>query len=170
MKAIGNGQRELAKPEQHLMPVRLRGHHFLCILTYKGLGYSKPFTRNMDNVIARIGNGAQIMLREGPDDICGGLTEACRAASGHDCSDVDMLKMDSVAVEAVENVLGRQLRDAAPVTPAELEILRAHFASGALRRACARCPWFYTCTEIASAGFAETHLHSPPQMPESQIR
>jgi uncharacterized protein len=153
-----------AKAEPHQgsheqpMPVRLRGHHFLCMLTYKGLGYSKPFTLNMDKVIAHIASGAELSLIEGPDDICSGLTEACRLASGHDCADPETLMMDDLARVAVESILGRDVRHATAISSLELTLLRRNFASGAARRACTRCSWFDLCTTIAANDFAETRL------------
>ena len=39
------------------MPVRLRGHHFLCILTYRGHGYTPSFVANMTEIVADIAGG-----------------------------------------------------------------------------------------------------------------
>jgi hypothetical protein len=141
-----------------MMPVRLRGHHFLCMLTYKGLGYSAPFIATMTEVIGRVDAGAPLELASGPDEICAGLTEACRAATGHDCLDPDTLRMDAVARADVERLLGRDLSVAAPVTSGEVARLRAAFAKGDVRRACAACPWHAICTRIAEGGFGDAML------------
>jgi uncharacterized protein len=140
------------------VPVPLRGHHFLCMLTYKGMGYSKPFVDNMSAVIARIASGAEVQLIVGADAICGGLTDACRSASGHDCNAADTLTMDEIAIEAVSRALNRDIRQLSPILPSEIEALRAAFAFGSVRKACARCPWFETCTAIAASGFEGVHL------------
>jgi uncharacterized protein len=141
-----------------VMPVLLRGHHFLCMLTYKGMGYSKPFVTNMSVVIARIAHGAPVQLVAGPDAICGGLTDACRSASGHDCHASDTVAMDQMAIEAVSAELQRDIGLSAAITANEVAVLRAAFTSGAIRKACVRCPWFDTCTSIAEGGYEGVHL------------
>jgi hypothetical protein len=54
-------------------PVRLRPHHLLCLLTYAGKGYSEAFTAGFDAVVARLSQGAPVVLVDGPDDICAPL-------------------------------------------------------------------------------------------------
>jgi uncharacterized protein len=141
-----------------MMPVHLRGHHFLCMLTYRGLGYSAEFTANMTEKISHIGLGAPVVLIEGPDDICTGMSKACMNASGHDCRGADILAMDQTARHAVEAVLGRDLATKVPLTKLELEALRLAFASGAIRAACDGCSWFEICTQIAADHYCGTHL------------
>ncbi len=140
------------------MPVHLRGHHFLCMLTFRGLGYSAEFTANMASKIARIKAGAPVILVEGPDDICAGMTKACINATGHDCRMADILAMDVTARNAVETVLKRNLQISAKVTQTELSLLRAAFTNGTIREACAGCSWFELCNQIASEQFSGTHL------------
>ena len=139
-------------------PVRLRGHHFLCMLTFRGLGYSVEFTSNMASKINRIKNGAPVILVKGPDDICAGMTKACIAATGHDCGMADIITMDEIARHAVEAVLNRALQMAAPVTITELNLLRNAFAEGTIRKACSGCSWFEICNHIAADTFSGTHL------------
>jgi uncharacterized protein len=148
------------KPENknQMMPVRLRGHHFLCMLTYRGLGYSAEFTTNMSAKIAHIKTGASVVLVEGPDDICAGMSKACTHATGHDCRMADILMMDITARHAVEAALNRDLTLRAPVTPAEVNHLRIAFASGQLRKACDGCSWFEMCNQIVADQFSGTHL------------
>jgi uncharacterized protein len=140
------------------MPVHLRGHHFLCMLTYSGLGYSHEFTANMSEKIGRVRNGAPLILIEGPDDICAGMSKACAHATGHDCRGADILSMDLTARNAVETVLKRNLAVAKPVSAADIDLLRTAFANSALRAACQGCSWFEICTTIAANKFTGTHL------------
>ena len=62
--------------------IRLRPHHLLCMLTYAGRGYTPRFTSGMDDLIHRLGQGEEILLIEGPDDIC--LPWIDEAAEGAD--------------------------------------------------------------------------------------
>ena len=55
------------------MTIRLRPHHLLCLLTYSGKGYSAAFTANYDVIAGRISQGEDVLIVEGPDDICAPL-------------------------------------------------------------------------------------------------
>jgi uncharacterized protein len=140
------------------MPVHLRGHHFLCMLTYRGLGYSAEFTANMTAQIDRIKDGAQVVLVERPDDICAGMTKACINATGHDCQMADIIDMDKTARVAVEAVLNRNLGFGSPISSKDLKKLRVAFAQGSIRKACIGCLWIELCNQIAADNFSGTHL------------
>jgi uncharacterized protein len=143
-----------------MMPVRLRGHHFLCVLTYRGYGYTPAFVANMSRVVAAIKAGAGVELTAGPDDICNGFTAACRHMSDHDCSLASTMEMDRTAIASVARLLP-DLADkgsAIVLTAERVEALRAAFASGDIREACKDCSWADFCTAIASDGFSDTKL------------
>ena len=64
-------------------PVALRAHHLLCLLGFRGLGYSPEFTGNMTRIAARLRAhpATRIRLRARPDDICAAcphLAGGCR--------------------------------------------------------------------------------------------
>lgn len=143
------------------MPVRLRGHHFLCILTYRGYGYTPAFVANMTDIINAIGNGRPVTLVEGPDDICGGLTPEDRRVCNHDCARSETRVLDRIAVEEVGALLGIELAGPVEITPDMVERLRPAFADRVIRGACARCPWATFCSDIAAEGFAATKLFPP---------
>ncbi|MGL4489610.1 MAG: DUF1284 domain-containing protein [Rhizobiaceae bacterium] len=145
-------------PENNMMPVRLRGHHFLCILTYKGAGYSEPFVANMDVKVQAIAAGHTVQLVIGPDDICNGLTAKCLQTVEHDCKAADTLRLDSLAIDAVSSLLQRDLNVAAPLTSQEITVLRKAYAQGTIRAACTGCEWKSFCDEIAADGFGDTRL------------
>jgi len=52
--------------------IRLRGHHLLCLLGYRGKGYSESFCDNMTEIYERLRlhPETEIEIVEGPDDIC----------------------------------------------------------------------------------------------------
>jgi uncharacterized protein len=140
------------------MPVHLRGHHFLCMLTYRGFGYSADFTANMTAKISLIRGGAAVVLIDGPDDICAGMSKACTHATGHDCRANDIVEMDHTAKAAVETMLARNLTDPAPLELADLEKLRSAFAAGSIRAACKGCSWYEVCDSIVADNFYGTQL------------
>ena len=143
------------------MPVRLRGHHFLCILTYRGYGYTPAFVANMTDIVADIARGRAVQLVEGPDAICGGLTADDRGACDHDCGKAETLELDRLAVQEVGGLLGLDFGSAIEIDQAMVARLRAAFAAGSIRGACRRCPWSDFCDRIVAEGFDETKLFPP---------
>ena len=143
------------------MPVRLRGHHFLCILTYRGYGYTPAFVANMSDIVADIGRGRPIELVEGPDVICGGLTAEDRRACNHDCAKAETLEIDRLAVEDVGDLLGTDFSVPVVIDESMVVRLRAAFAARSIRSACRRCSWSDFCTGIAAEGFGRTKLFPP---------
>lgn len=54
------------------MTIRLRGHHLLCLLGYRGMGYSADFCVNMTAIYEtlRTKPETEIEIITGPDDVC----------------------------------------------------------------------------------------------------
>ena len=136
------------------MTVRLRGHHLLCMLTYKGEGYSPAFTANFDTIVKRIAAGEQIEIVEGSDDIC-----SCLLAGKPDahCLNESVMRRDALALEQIKNE-GLDLRGTFVLTAQHLEKLRAAFLDNRVRAACIGCEWHGLCTDIAANGFKEASL------------
>jgi uncharacterized protein len=141
-----------------MMPVQLRGHHFLCILTYRGKGYTKQFVAQMTALVETINSGQPVVLMSGPDDICAGLSQKCREDASHDCLAGEIRELDRVAASAVSAVLGRDLSEAAALGRSDIVSLRKAYASGSIRAACEGCSWKHFCDQIVAEDFAETLL------------
>ena len=142
------------------MPVRLRGHHFLCVLTYRGHGYTPAFVDNMTAIVADIAAGRPVVLSEGPDAICAGLTTECRKTCDHDCSLASTVEMDLLASDAVKQLLPLHSGEPFVIDANHVDLMRKEFASGSIRRACENCSWNTFC-EIAESGFTGTRLFGP---------
>lgn len=129
------------------MTVRLRGHHLLCMLTYIGKGYSPAFVENYDAIAGQLSAGADILLVDGPDDICQPLL----CASDCHCLEETVVNRDQLALEAVSNLLTRELKAGTrlSLTAELLKKMRTAFANGTLRDACGGCEWSALCTHIA---------------------
>ncbi|WJH32930.1 DUF1284 domain-containing protein [Paenibacillus sp. CC-CFT747] len=71
------------------MTVKLRGHHLLCLLGYRGMGYSAEFCANMTSIYERLRQQPEqsVELVEGPDEICRAYpedkTNHCRGTVGN---------------------------------------------------------------------------------------
>lgn len=148
--------------------MQLRGHHFLCILTYRGYGYTPAFVENMSSIVAGIERGRPVRLVDGPDDICGGLTSADRLVCNHDCGKAETREIDDLAVAAVRDLLPADVNDAMTLDAATISTLRRHFATHAIRAACRRCSWSEFCTTIAAEDFRDTKLFRPSVLSPSR--
>ena len=63
------------KPVRKLAhPIAIRAHHLLCMLGFRGLGYSTVFVLNMRNVVDELRSNpdASLIVVSGPDVICAG--------------------------------------------------------------------------------------------------
>lgn len=134
--------------------VRLRGHHLLCLLTFAGEGYTPSFTRNYVRIAARLSAGEAVEIVEGPDDICAPLQDS---PDTH-CGNESVRDRDALALAAVSDLLGVSLEPGVilALDGGRLPRLRAAFAEGAIRAACADCQWSAFCTRIARDGFGGT--------------
>lgn len=138
------------------MSLRLRGHHLLCLLTYRGEGYSPAFIAGFESVIKRLTEGEEIELIEGPDDICTALLD--EDACAH-CILPRVVARDRVALHQIaEEALGLQRGNKIGLTGVHLAKLRQAFAGGRIRAACTGCEWNGLCTQISANNFAATRL------------
>ena len=50
----------------------LRAHHLICILGFRGLGYSKEYVANMSNIVGQLRSCPETLIQvvSKPDDIC----------------------------------------------------------------------------------------------------
>lgn len=133
-----------------MKPIRLRPHHFMCILTYAGAGYTKRFVKGFDAVAREIKRGRPVTLIAGPDDICAGLVGRRRARH---CFSDDVKTRDRGA--------RRDFRKRAPelfttvtLTPARIARMRRLYRSNAIRTGCAACGWKKFCDSLVAKDFA----------------
>jgi|SRR5215217_4188306 len=141
------------------MTIRLRPHHFLCLLTYVGKGYSPDFVANYDRIASRISAGEDVEIVAGPDDICAPLLlendPHCWRESviqRDQRAILDLGKLD-MAIEA-----GRSITLDADM----LARLRIAFGQGRVRSACGGCEWSDLCSSIAAEGFAGARVQTGP--------
>ncbi|KRB01239.1 2Fe-2S ferredoxin [Devosia sp. Root685] len=136
------------------MTIRLRPHHLLCLLTYVGKGYSADFTRNYDAIAGRLSAGENVLIVDGPDDICAPLLSD---ATAH-CRNESVIERDGKAADDIGRLLGAGIEPGATIEvgPELLVAWRTAFRAGQTRAACAGCEWSDLCSAIASDGFAGT--------------
>ncbi|MFC5585473.1 DUF1284 domain-containing protein [Nitratireductor kimnyeongensis] len=134
------------------MTVRLRAHHLLCMLTYVGRGYSPAFTANLDEIVSRLNAGEDLLLIEGPDDICRPLLDGSPHAH---CLNARVNQRDTRAAHALSHWLGQAIDPGRAIKPDKklIERMRSAFALGKTRQACLGCEWIDLCSTVARQDF-----------------
>ena len=97
---------------------KIRAHHGMCLSFFQGKGYSGEFVENMSRMKAILAENPEIILMDGPDDICAAcpnrLTETCaEKASRYDrevlrrcgLSVGDTLSYEDFSKKVVETIL-----------------------------------------------------------------
>ncbi|MBY5933298.1 DUF1284 domain-containing protein [Tateyamaria omphalii] len=145
------------------MTVRLRAHHLLCVLTYVGKGYNPDFVANLNRIAARLGNGEDVLIVEGPDDICAPLLEG---GDGH-CLTDRVRWRDRIAQAEVASALESEVVAGEKMTlgAAQLAQLRASYAAEQVRGACVGCQWKQLCASVAANGYRDTRLRARSSTP-----
>lgn len=138
------------------MTVRLRPHHLLCLLTYVGKGYTSAFVANYDRIAQRLSEGEDILVVDGPDEICAALL--CEPEPH--CFRESVRIRDAQAAADVGELLEICLSAGARIElyPALLAKMRKTFADGVTRKACRGCEWFNLCSGIASGGYGDVQV------------
>ena len=139
------------------MTVRLRGHHLLCTLTYVGKGYSLAFTRNYDEVVARMRAGEAVEIVSGPDDICAPLAGD---AAAH-CHAGSVVERDGRALALLSERTGLPLTPGTTIVPnATLwALFRQALGEAGEAGPCRGCEWLRLCKAVVACGFAPARLN-----------
>ncbi len=129
------------------------------MLTYIGKGYSVAFTENYDRIIARIAAGEDILIQEGPDDVCQPLL----GDSDPHCFRDSVVERDAKAAADVGLLMGKTIQagDVLTLDGETVARFRGAFGQGTTRTACAGCEWFDLCSTISNADYADTRLQLP---------
>ena len=87
-----------------------RPHHFMCTLSFQGLGYSKSFVKNYNQIVAKLratdGEKIEIQVVTGNDNIC----KPCPNRQDTTCKYQDKIsKLDNAHAKALEISIGDKL-------------------------------------------------------------
>jgi uncharacterized protein len=129
----------------HTSPLRLRGHHLICLHFFNGEGYNPGFIENLLYVLRHAETGEPITIVPGDDDVC----NVCPFLKERRCfyrqdSDEDIRDMDRTAI----GLLGLSSR---PNTswPEIRERLPAIFTTW-YGKFCRGCDWLPVCRKNAA--------------------
>ena len=116
------------------MVLRLRGHHLLCLLGFRGMGYSPEFTSNMTKIYEKLRTepATMVTIMRGSDDLCSCYPDDkpnhCETTSVHDRDDTVLERLGlAPGVEIAWQDI--------------LQLLEKRMMPGDIPRICASCPW-----------------------------
>lgn len=115
--------------------IKLRPHHILCTKFFCGSGYSGEFVDNMGKVIAEMKSGADIMLTDKHDNICGSCPNRLLLCA-------DSVNYDRRVLELCKIKYGEIYSYSELERLAEEKII----SCGTLKEVCGGCEWFYICS------------------------
>ncbi|UKS25296.1 DUF1284 domain-containing protein [Paenibacillus sp. HWE-109] len=115
-------------------PIGLRGHHLLCLLGYRGMGYSKQFCENMTDVYETLRQQPETIIRVvlGPDDLCA----AYPTDEVSHCENQTVYSRDAEIIEKLGLQVGMEL------SWSDICVRVADFVKpGDIGQLCATCRW-----------------------------
>ncbi|MDQ6418881.1 DUF1284 domain-containing protein [Paenibacillus sp. LHD-117] len=143
------------------MTIRLRGHHLLCLLGYRGKGYSDGFCTNMTEIYEtlRVRPETEIAIIEGPDDIC----RAFPADQHSHCRNDSVFRKDSDILSKV----GMKIGDSASWSSI-LERVAGNVQPDDIRTLCSDCRWepYGLCKEGVAHIHGRRELRPLPEQGE----
>ncbi|MEK3883209.1 DUF1284 domain-containing protein [Paenibacillus sp. PL2-23] len=129
--------------------IKLRGHHLLCLLGYRGKGYSEGFCANMTGIYEtlRLRPETRIEVMEGPDSIC----EAFPSDQPSHCHNDSVYEKDAEVVARLGLEVG-----AADSWLGICERVSSHVKPEDIGKICWNCRWepYGMCRE----GVAHIHV------------
>lgn len=114
--------------------VALRGHHLLCLLGYRGMGYSADYVANMTRLYEqlRLHPETQVAIVAGPDELCA----AFPCDQPNHCAEATVHTRDRVILDALSLAVGQCV----PWQEIEARV-RMHIVGSDLVTFCQSCPW-----------------------------
>ena len=115
---------------------KIRAHHGVCLYFFQGKGYSGDFVENMVRMKAILAENPEIILMDGPDDICAAcpnrLTETCAEKASR--YDREVLRRCGLSV-------GERL----PYREFSRKVIETILRPGVRAEICGDCQWSSLC-------------------------
>jgi uncharacterized protein len=125
----------------------------------KEKGTTPIFTNSYNATVRRISEGEDVVIVDGPDDICAPLL----SDSEPHCWRDGVAKGDELAAADLSMMLGVRIESGLVLT-LDSEIahpMRTAFAADRIRSACRSCVWDRLCSSIAANSYRDSHPHAP---------
>ena len=121
--------------------IELRGHHLICRLGFRGMGYDEKFTIKMSEVVDILKNKPETVIKIAGsiDDLCSSCPnksfEKCFTGENDDAEE-QIQSMDKVVIEALSLTIGENY------TANEINRLtKKYFSLKDFDRMCEGCSW-----------------------------
>lgn len=116
------------------MSLRLRGHHLLCLLGFRGMGYSPEFTSNMRKVYEQLQTEPKTMVTivRGTDDLC----RCYPVDKPNHCETKSVHERDDTVLERLGLTPDLQI-----AWQDILQLLEKHMMPRDISLICTSCPW-----------------------------
>ncbi|QHW34291.1 DUF1284 domain-containing protein [Paenibacillus rhizovicinus] len=114
--------------------IQLRGHHLLCLLGFRGMGYSEAYAANMARVYNRLREepDTAVTIVAGPDELC-----ACFPANAEPhCENASVSQLDESVLAKLELDIGHSLPWSAVI-----ERVRGNVEPEDINTLCHTCQW-----------------------------
>lgn len=143
----------------------LRAHHFMCLATYRGKGYSTEFVANMNRVwaAARAGEVGEVVATAEADPICGACPHLQDASDPSSCrfhasiSSRDRRMIAAMGWEENQRVSFADVMDDVHARHRDL-----------MTRVCTGCDWVPICSQqVFTLRDPDFELESPEPRPAS---
>lgn len=112
----------------------LRGHHLLCLLGYRGMGYSKEYVQNMTSLheVLRTVPDTDILIVNEPDDLCAKFPNN----QPYHCEDDNIRERD----QSILNKLGIHQGQVLAWSTVQNLIMK-NFSASDVPTLCSTCSW-----------------------------
>lgn len=150
----------MTQPDQPTSTITLRGHHLLCLLGYRGMGYSAAYVENMTRLYEqlRLHPATRVRIVLGPDELCA----AFPCDQPNHCREKNVYERDQVILQA----LGIKTEMCLAWSEVESRV-RAQIAGTDLVTFCQTCPW--RPYGVCEAGIEHIRAgHSLPPLPVTE--
>ncbi len=115
--------------------MKLRGHHLLCTLAYKGLGYSNEFVENMNIIVDKLNSEENIIveLTNEVDDVC----SKCPENDNNKCTtETKVVTMDNKTLNLLSLQKGKY-------TYKEIkQHINTNLNENVIHNICSNCEWY----------------------------
>ncbi|MFU0782059.1 MAG: DUF1284 domain-containing protein [Thermoanaerobacterium thermosaccharolyticum] len=116
----------------------LRGHHLLCMLGFKGLGYDSDFIKNMDTIIKKLKDDDDVLIKlvDNVDNICekcpNNLSGVCKNEHHRD----SIKEMDDAVLKVIQIRPGESMKYSEIATNIKL-----FMTEDIMNGICRNCSW-----------------------------
>ena len=129
---------------QEMLPIKLRGHHLVCLHFFTGEGYNSEFIKNLKDILVRTKSGEELEVCSGEDDVC----RRCPFLKDKKCSydkhaENEIQKMDRDAMEFL------RIEPSMKVTWVDIEERVKGIFKKWSAKYCKNCNWQSVCEKTA---------------------